>query len=128
MSLRPLLSAPIHLRRVTPNSLRPYHVLSRSTRPDLGSSLISFSTSRYLSTTPPRPLNPPNELTKTSTTIARAATSPIPPWAEKLPKSLKWLHPYLSLARLDKPIGTWLLFWPCGKSLSVSRLTVELTD
>ncbi len=24
-----------------------------------------------------------------------------------------WLRPWLSLARLDRPIGTWLLFWPC---------------
>ena len=23
---------------------------------------------------------------------------------------------YIQLARLDKPIGTWLLFWPCGMS------------
>ena len=45
------------------------------------------------------------------TAIAKA---PIPPWAAKLPTQLTWIHPYLSLARLDKPIGTWLLFWPCG--------------
>lgn len=35
--------------------------------------------------------------------------------AEKLvataPKS--W-RPFMQLARLDKPIGTWLLYWPCG--------------
>jgi hypothetical protein len=24
------------------------------------------------------------------------------------------LQPFLRLARLDRPIGTWLLFWPCG--------------
>ena len=29
----------------------------------------------------------------------------------RLPASLQ---PYLRLARLDRPIGTWLLFWPCG--------------
>lgn len=29
-------------------------------------------------------------------------------------KSPKSVQPYLKLARLDKPIGTWLLFWPCG--------------
>src|SRR5438067_11730372 len=23
------------------------------------------------------------------------------------------LRPWLRLARLDRPIGTWLLFWPC---------------
>ncbi|KAJ8941362.1 hypothetical protein NQ314_010425 [Rhamnusium bicolor] len=26
----------------------------------------------------------------------------------------KQIQPYLKLMRLDKPIGTWLLFWPCG--------------
>lgn len=26
----------------------------------------------------------------------------------------KAIRPYLRLARWDKPIGTWLLFWPCG--------------
>ncbi len=24
------------------------------------------------------------------------------------------LQPFLKLSRLDKPIGSWLLFWPCG--------------
>lgn len=33
-------------------------------------------------------------------------------WIDKLPE--KWA-PYAFLARIDKPIGTWLLFWPCGK-------------
>jgi 4-hydroxybenzoate polyprenyltransferase len=31
-------------------------------------------------------------------------------WVEHMP--VAW-HPYLRLARLDRPIGTWLLFWPC---------------
>ncbi|XP_022901840.1 4-hydroxybenzoate polyprenyltransferase, mitochondrial [Onthophagus taurus] len=30
---------------------------------------------------------------------------------ESAPKSLQ---PYLKLARYDKPIGTWLLYWPCS--------------
>ncbi len=25
-----------------------------------------------------------------------------------------WLEPYLRLARIDRPIGSWLLFWPCA--------------
>lgn len=29
-------------------------------------------------------------------------------------KSPKIFQPYLKLARLDRPIGTWLLFWPCS--------------
>jgi 4-hydroxybenzoate polyprenyltransferase len=33
-----------------------------------------------------------------------------------------WVHslaPYAQLARLDKPIGTWLLFWPCAWGVAV---------
>lgn len=29
-------------------------------------------------------------------------------------KSPKNLQPYLKLVRLDRPIGTWLLYWPCS--------------
>jgi 4-hydroxybenzoate polyprenyltransferase len=31
-------------------------------------------------------------------------------WVEHMPRRLR---PWLRLARLDRPIGTWLLFWPC---------------
>src|SRR6195952_4012968 len=31
-------------------------------------------------------------------------------WVEHAPPRLQ---PWLRLARLDRPIGTWLLFWPC---------------
>jgi 4-hydroxybenzoate polyprenyltransferase len=31
-------------------------------------------------------------------------------WVEHAPR---WLQPWARLARLDRPIGTWLLFWPC---------------
>ncbi|ORY96073.1 hypothetical protein BCR41DRAFT_232378 [Lobosporangium transversale] len=44
--------------------------------------------------------------TKTAPTIAPIA------WLDRMPKSIQ---PYLFLTRIDKPIGTWLLFWPCGK-------------
>merc|ERR1711953_735661 len=30
------------------------------------------------------------------------------------------LQPYLKLMRIDKPIGSWLLFWPCGWSLGLA--------
>ena len=40
------------------------------------------------------------------------ATAPLP------------LQPYLRLARLDRPIGTWLLYWPCvfGLALGAAEL------
>ncbi len=30
------------------------------------------------------------------------------------------LRPYASLARLDRPIGTWLLYWPCAWSMALA--------
>lgn len=32
-------------------------------------------------------------------------------WLDHLPAKIA---PYAFLTRIDKPIGTWLLFWPCG--------------
>ena len=32
-------------------------------------------------------------------------------WIDRLPEKIA---PYAFLARIDKPIGTWLLYWPCG--------------
>ncbi len=31
-------------------------------------------------------------------------------------------RPYLRLARLDRPIGFWLLFWPCAMSVALSAV------
>ncbi len=31
-------------------------------------------------------------------------------WVEHMPRALR---PWLQLMRLDRPIGTWLLYWPC---------------
>lgn len=52
------------------------------------------------------------------------APYPLPPWIHRLPSSLRWTHPYVSLARMDKPIGTWLLYWPCGE-LSLLDASVQ---
>jgi len=42
-------------------------------------------------------------------------------WVEEAPAA--W-QPYLRLARLDRPIGTWLLLWPClfGLTLGAAEL------
>jgi 4-hydroxybenzoate polyprenyltransferase len=34
-----------------------------------------------------------------------------------------WLKPYARLARWDRPIGFWLLFWPCGYALGLAALS-----
>jgi len=33
-----------------------------------------------------------------------------------------WLRPYARLARWDRPIGFWLLFWPCAFALGLSAI------
>jgi 4-hydroxybenzoate polyprenyltransferase len=38
-------------------------------------------------------------------------------WLDRLPRS--WL-PYAQLMRLEKPIGTWLLAWPCFWSIAIA--------
>ena len=30
------------------------------------------------------------------------------------------LRPFASLMRLDRPIGTWLLYWPCAWSVALA--------
>jgi 4-hydroxybenzoate polyprenyltransferase len=39
-----------------------------------------------------------------------------------LPKALR---PYASLIRLDRPIGTWLLYWPCAWSVGLAGVRGE---
>ncbi|KAM3746215.1 hypothetical protein ACB098_06G186400 [Castanea mollissima] len=40
----------------------------------------------------------------------------------------KHVRPYALLARLDKPIGTWLLAWPCMWSISLAAIPGHLPD
>ncbi|KAM0842489.1 hypothetical protein ACQ4PT_058332 [Festuca glaucescens] len=47
-------------------------------------------------------------------------------WVERrLPEAAR---PYAMLARLDKPIGTWLLAWPCMWSITIAAMPGELPD
>lgn len=41
-----------------------------------------------------------------------------------LPRSLR---PYASLMRFDRPIGTWLLFWPCAWSVALAGVGGQWT-
>ncbi|KAK1117036.1 Para-hydroxybenzoate--polyprenyltransferase, mitochondrial precursor (PHB:polyprenyltransferase) [Melipona bicolor] len=38
------------------------------------------------------------------------------------------IKPYLKLIRLDRPIGSWLLFWPCGWSIAMAAAPGALPD
>ena len=37
-----------------------------------------------------------------------------------------WAKPYLKLARFDRPVGTWLLLWPCWWSIWMARPVLDL--
>jgi 4-hydroxybenzoate polyprenyltransferase len=43
-------------------------------------------------------------------------------WVESSPRALR---PYLQLMRLDRPIGSWLLFWPCVCGLVLGAMADE---
>ena len=43
-------------------------------------------------------------------------------WVDSAPAAMR---PYLSLMRLDRPIGTWLLFWPCMLGLVLGAIASE---
>ncbi|XP_066998844.2 4-hydroxybenzoate polyprenyltransferase, mitochondrial isoform X2 [Anabrus simplex] len=38
------------------------------------------------------------------------------------------VQPYLKLMRIDRPIGSWLLFWPCGWSIAMCAEAGALPD
>ncbi|KAI8575721.1 hypothetical protein K450DRAFT_260504 [Umbelopsis ramanniana AG] len=44
-------------------------------------------------------------------------------WLDRLPPKLS---PYVYLTRMDKPIGTWLLYWPCAWSISMATYANNL--
>lgn len=49
-------------------------------------------------------------------------TAPLPDaapahWTQNLPARLR---PYAELARLDRPVGIWLLFWPCAAGMALA--------
>ena len=51
---------------------------------------------------------------------------PMVGWVDRvLPVSLR---PYARLARMDKPIGTWLLLWPCWWSTALAATPGHLPD
>ncbi len=46
-------------------------------------------------------------------------------WVDRLaPESVR---PFLRMARFDRPIGYWLLFWPCAMSLALAAVARPMT-
>jgi len=52
-----------------------------------------------------------------SMTERRPADATPASWVHAMPPAVR---PYLRLMRLDRPIGTWLLFWPCVFGLALA--------
>ena len=48
----------------------------------------------------------------------RIADAPPANWVDKYAPA--FMRPYMKLARLDRPIGTWLLLWPCLWSIALA--------
>jgi 4-hydroxybenzoate polyprenyltransferase len=53
---------------------------------------------------------------------ARPADAAPSTWVDRAPPSAQ---PYLRLMRLDRPIGTWLLYWPCVFGLVLGAIASE---
>ena len=57
---------------------------------------------------------------QTSSSTASVADAQTGNWVDRYAPD--WLKPYARLARWDRPIGFWLLFWPCGYALGLAAL------
>jgi hypothetical protein len=82
------------------SSSAPHPTTSRSTMPDIATELV-------------HPIQPPAKPSAPPTILDRI----LPKWAVKA-------KPYLLLTRIDKPIGSILLFWPCGTDLPLHVISV----
>ncbi|CBQ71657.1 related to COQ2-para-hydroxybenzoate--polyprenyltransferase [Sporisorium reilianum SRZ2] len=65
--------------------------------------------------------------TKSLQESTSAAASPDSASAAPVTKKPFSIQPYLALSRIDKPIGTWLLFWPCAWSIVLASHTLGLS-
>ncbi|KAI7858900.1 UbiA prenyltransferase family-domain-containing protein [Circinella umbellata] len=45
-------------------------------------------------------------------------------WIDRLPEKLA---PYAFLARVDKPVGTWLLYWPCAWGITMATYSNDVS-
>ncbi|MBK19822.1 MAG: 4-hydroxybenzoate octaprenyltransferase [Rhodospirillaceae bacterium] len=54
-----------------------------------------------------------------------ASDIPVNGWVERY-MPVSW-HPYIRLARFDRPIGTWLLLFPCWWSIAMAWPSAEAT-
>ncbi|TDI66609.1 MAG: 4-hydroxybenzoate octaprenyltransferase [Alphaproteobacteria bacterium] len=64
-------------------------------------------------------------MSMTSTPDNRVSDATAQNWVDHL-APLGW-RPYLRLARIDRPIGTWLLLWPCFWSIALAARETQAT-
>ncbi len=57
----------------------------------------------------------------TASSQGRIADADVRNWVDRYAPAA--LHPYLRLARADRPIGTWLLLWPCWWGVALAAPT-----
>ncbi|KAJ1028811.1 hypothetical protein NDA16_001976 [Ustilago loliicola] len=71
-----------------------------------------------------------SELKQTATSAAastvQAASVSATAASNSQPKKPFNIKPYMALSRIDKPIGTWLLYWPCAWSIVLASHTLGL--
>ncbi|XP_062221416.1 4-hydroxybenzoate polyprenyltransferase, mitochondrial-like [Phragmites australis] len=127
-SLSSLLSPPPQ----APTSSCPYpnpdahcrHLITLRRCP-LPASASDLFYSRVLLPTNFSPVSPFSTSSSSSESADKASPPPLT-WVDKwLPEAAR---PYAMLARLDKPIGTWLLAWPCIWSITIAAMPGELPD
>jgi hypothetical protein len=116
--------------RSIPPSLRLPNLRSAYTPIPLGTSLDPRITRlRFFTSAAPRLSTPVQKTPITSVKDEIIAPAPPAPSSilDRLPAFAKPIKPYLELTRIDKPIGTLLLYWPCGESCPYSNGGPRLT-
>lgn len=125
--LRPRLSAPppptssrryLRLRtRAPPAPPAPLHARANSTvqPPNVPASSVSA-----------KPVSAPSASEATAAPAAAAASATPAPadppsWVDRFPKKMQ---PYMRLLRLDKPIGTILLYWPGAWAITMASTSI----
>ncbi|RLM78593.1 4-hydroxybenzoate polyprenyltransferase, mitochondrial-like [Panicum miliaceum] len=74
----------------------------------------------------PSHFSPASPLSTSSSSSSEPADKPPLTWVDNwIPEAAR---PYAMLARLDKPIGTWLLAWPCMWSITIAAIPGQLPD
>jgi hypothetical protein len=120
-----LRSGPVCCQRVATPWVRSFQITTTSSKlsaripfgaqHNLPLAVLPARSCRSLTTSSsstPSPAASPSPAPPTST----PASTP-PTWLQAFPE---WFLPYARLSRWDKPIGTWLLLWPCMWSTALA--------